>query len=294
MKKRIVSLVLATALVGTLMVGCTKDPAPEVTGFDTTNDITVVSREDGSGTRGAFVELIGIEEKDATGNKVDKTTKEAVIAGKTDIMLTNVSSDEYAIGYVSTGSLNDGIKALMVDGAAPTTENIKNGSYKVARPFNIATKGEPTGLAKDFIDFIMSAEGQEVVAKSYIKIDDAAVAYGGDKPAGKIVIAGSSSVTPIMEKLKEAYIAMNPAAEIEIQQSDSSAGMKAVADGTCDIGMASRDLKETEKADLTGKSIAIDGIAIIVNPANTMMEITSEQVKSIFTGQSLVWSDIIQ
>lgn len=261
--------------------------------FKTSRPITVVSREDGSGTRGAFIELLGILEKKEDGSKIDNTTKEAIIANKTDVMLQNVAGDDYAIGYVSLGSLNDNVKALSIDGAEATSENVKNGSYKIARPFNIATKGEPTGLAKDFIDFIMSSEGQAVVAESYIAVDDAAPAYAGSKPEGKIVIAGSSSVTPIMEKLKEAYVAINPAATIEIQQSDSTAGMTGAIEGTCDIGMASREMKDSEKAELNGIAIANDGIAIITSTSNPVAGLTGEQVKAIFTGATVQWDELL-
>ena len=260
--------------------------------FNADSEITVVSRENGSGTRGAFIELMGIEEKGADGTKVDKTTSEAVIANKTDVMLTNVSGDEYGIGYVSLGSLSSSVKAVDVDGVEATAENIKNGTYKVARPFNIATKAEISDVAQDFIDFILSADGQEIVSNGYIKVDDNAAPYAGTKPAGKIVVAGSSSVSPVMEKLKEAYLAVNTNAEIELQTSDSTAGMTGAIEGTCDIGMASRDLKDSEKETLTATAIALDGIAIIVNPANPIENITSEQVKDIFTGDKTMWSEI--
>ncbi|MDD2569364.1 MAG: substrate-binding domain-containing protein, partial [Clostridia bacterium] len=268
--KKIVGMALAAVMAAGLLAGCggnaTDEGNTNNTGstFDTSKIISVVSREDGSGTRGAFIELLGIEEKDADGNKKDNTTKEAVIAMRTDIMMTNIANDPYAIGYASLGSLNDTVKALAVDGVEANAENIKNGNYKIARPFNIATKGEPAGLAKDFIGFILSKEGQEVVAESYIKIDDNAEPYSGTKPEGKIVVAGSSSVTPVMEKLKEAYLAINPNAQIEVQQSDSSTGMSSAMEGICDIGMASRELKDSEKAELTATAIAMDGIAIIV------------------------------
>ncbi|NLN41747.1 MAG: phosphate ABC transporter substrate-binding protein, partial [Clostridiales bacterium] len=198
----------------------------------------------------------------------------------------------YAIGYVSTGSLNDTVKALKIDGVAPKTENIKSGDYKLARPFNIATKDEISELAQDFIDFIMSKEGQEVVAESYISIHDNANPYNGTKSSGKIVVAGSSSVTPVMEKLREAYLEINPNASIEVQQSDSSAGMQAVIDGTADIGMASRELKESEKAELYDLAIAIDGIAVIVNPENPINDLSVEEVKKIYIGEILTWSEI--
>lgn len=268
------------------------DSTTSASKFDADSEITVVSRENGSGTRGAFIELMGIEEKGADGTKVDKTTSEAVIANKTDVMLTNVSGDEYGIGYVSLGSISSSVKAVNVDGVEATAENIKNGSYKVARPFNIATKAEISEVAQDFIDFILSADGQEIVSNGYIKVDDTAQPYAGTKPAGKIVVAGSSSVSPVMEKLKEAYLAVNTNAEIELQTSDSTAGMTGAIEGTCDIGMASRDLKDSEKETLTATAIALDGIAIIVNPANPIENITSENVKNIFTGAKTTWSEV--
>lgn len=261
--------------------------------FDTSKSISVNSREDGSGTRGAFIELFGVEEKDADGNKIDNTTLEANITNSTSVMMTSVAGDPYAIGYVSLGSLNDSVKAVKIDGAEATTENVSNGSYKVSRPFNIATKGDVSEVAQDFIDFIMSADGQAVVEENhYIKVADAE-AYAGSAPEGKIVVAGSSSVSPVMEKLKEAYLAVNPNADIEIQTSDSTTGMTSTIDGICDIGMASRELKDSEtEAGLTSTVIALDGIAVIVNNENPIDELTSEQVKSIFVGDTTSWADV--
>lgn len=271
----------------TVVAGCAQSQS-----FNKEKAISVISREDGSGTRGAFTELFGII-KTENGGRKDMTTKEAVVTDKTDVMITNISNDPYAIGYISLGSLSGTIKAVNIDGAAASAENVKNGTYKVQRPFNIATKEDTSDLTKDFIDFILSKEGQDVVtANKYIAVADDAPVYSGDKPSGKIVIVGSSSVTPVMEKLKEAYLAVNPGANIEIQMSDSTAGMTAAMDGTCDIGMASRELKDSEKEQLTGTAIAIDGIAIIVNNENPLDNLTSEQIRSIFTGESIKWSDI--
>lgn len=305
--KKVIGVIAASALALTLFAGCTKteDPktndtnnnnnnTPSTESFGTGKAVNVVSREDGSGTRGAFIELFGIEEKGADGTKKDNTTDEAIIANKTDVMLTNVAGDEYAIGYVSLGSLNDTVKALKIDGVEATTANVKSGTYKVSRPFNIATKGVGTPLAQDFISFILSKEGQEVVAKSYISVDDAAAAYAGTKPEGKLVIAGSSSVAPVMEKLVEAYKAVNPNATIEMQSSDSTAGMTGAIDGTCDIGMASRELKDSEKAELNGTQIALDGIAVIVNPKNTTTDMTKDQVKAVFTGVATTWDAAVK
>ncbi len=235
-----------------------------------------------------------MEQKNAEGQKVDYTTVEASIVNSTSVVMTSVAGDEAAIGYISLGSLNDTVKALKIDGADATVENIKSGTYKIARPFNIATKGDMSALAQDFIDYIMSADGQAVIEKAgYISVSDAA-AYSGSKPSGKVVVAGSSSVTPVMEKLKEAYLAVNTSAEIEIQQSDSTTGMTSAIDGICDIGMASRELKDSElEKGLTPTVIAMDGIAVVVNQANPVNELSSEQVKAIFTGESTEWSDFV-
>ena len=262
--------------------------------FDSGEDISVVSREDGSGTRGAFIELFGILQKNEDGTQKDLTTKEAIIANQTNVMMTNIAGNIYAIGYISLGSLNDTVKATQIEGVTASADNVKDGSYPIARPFNIATKGETVGLAKDFIEFILSADGQLVVAASYIAVDENAPAYKPANASGKIVVAGSSSVTPIMEKLKEAYIALNPNATIEIQQSDSSAGLTAAVNGTCDIAMASRELKESELAELDATQIALDGIAIIVAQGNPTQNLSKEQVKAIFTGEVTSWSEVTE
>ena len=256
------------------------------------NPITVVSREDGSGTRGAFIELFGVEEKDADGNKVDNTTEEASITNNTAVMMSTVAGDVDAIGYISLGSLNDSVKAVKIDGVEATAENIESGEYKVSRPFNIATKGDVSEVAQDFINYIMSADGQAVVEENgYIPVE--ATDAESTQPEGKVVVAGSSSVTPVMEKLKEAYAEVNPNAEIEIQQSDSTTGMTSAMDGICDIGMASRDLKDEEtEAGLTSTTIANDGIAVIVNNDNPVEDLTSDQVKSIYVGETTTWADL--
>lgn len=297
------------AMTATAMVGCGSDDTANNgsnAGAGTENEadaqkednteaagvsgpITVISREDGSGTRGAFIELFGIEEKDDAGNKVDHTTEEAVIANSTEIVLSNVASDPNAIGYVSLGSLSDEVKALKIDGAEATVENIKSGTYKISRPFNIATNGTPSDATQDFINFILSAEGQAVVEDAgYIASVDDAQAFESTGVTGKVVIAGSSSVTPVMEKLKEAYEKVNADVEIEINQSDSTTGLQAALDGTADIGMASRELKDSESA-LTPTVIAIDGIAVVINNENAVDEMTADEVKAIFTGETTAW-----
>lgn len=296
-KKSLAALAMSVICVASLTAGCGnsgKDTASNADGGTTYKPITVVSREDGSGTRGAFVELTGVQEKDADGNKVDNTTVDAIISNSTEIMMTTVSGDEYAVGYSSTGSLNDTVKALTINGVEPTAENIKDGSYTLSRPFNIATKGDAEGLAKDFVDYIMSAEGQKVVEDNgYIASVDNAEAFKSSGAEGKIVVAGSSSVTPVMEKLSEAYQAVNSKAKIEIQESDSTTGMTATADGTCDIGMASRELEDSEKdAGLSSTAIAMDGIAVITNTNNSLSDISTDKVKSIFTGEITDWNDV--
>lgn len=262
--------------------------------FDISREINVISREDGSGTRGAFIELFGIERKNEAGEKEDYTTDAAVVTNSTAVMMQSVAGDYYSIGYISLGSMNATVKAVKIDGAEATIENIKNDVYKVARPFNIATKEGLSDAAQDFIDFIMSADGQAVIEDDgYISVADAD-AYSGSMKSGKVVVHGSSSVTPVMEKLKEAYLVKNPGVTVEIQQSDSSTGMADTIDGTCDIGMASRELKDSEiEKGLTATVIAMDGIAVIVNNENTIDSLTSEQVMKIFTGDAAVWSDVI-
>ena len=257
-------------------------------------DITVVSREDGSGTRGAFVELFGIEEE-KDGEKVDMTTDEASVTNSTSVMMTTVAGDENAIGYISLGSLDDTVKAVKIDGVEATVDNVSNDSYKIARPFNILTSDKESDAAKDFVNYIMSSDGQKIVEDNgYIKEAADAKAYeAADGVSGKVVVAGSSSVTPVMEKLLEAYQKVNTGAKIELQESDSTTGMTAAIDGTCDIGMASRELKDSEKsAGLTNQVIALDGIAVIVNNKNSASNITSEQVKAIFTGETTDWSNV--
>lgn len=296
--KDYLTILLAGVLALSALTGCKSAPEggqnTSEDSFDTSSSIGVISREDGSGTRSAFIELFGIEQKDADGNKMDLTTDMASITDSTSVMMTTVSGDLYSIGYLSLGVLNDTVKAIQIDGVDATTENIKSGDYKIARPFNIATKEDVSETAQDFINFIMSADGQAVIEDNgYISVSNAE-AYSASVDSGKIVVSGSSSVTPVMEKLKEAYLVKNPNVTIEIQQSDSSTGMANTIDGTCDIGMASRDLKDSElEKGLIPMTIAMDGIAVIVNNDSPVDGLTSEQVRSIFTGEATVWSDIL-
>lgn len=261
--------------------------------FDPSKEINVCSREDGSGTRGAFIELFGVEQKNDAGEKVDYTTDDAAITQSTGVMMTTVSQDEYAIGYISLGSLDNSVKSVDIDGVEATVDNIKSGDYKIARPFNIATKDDISDVAKDFITFIMSADGQAVIADNgYISSEGEA--YESTKQSGKITVAGSSSVTPVMEKLKEAYEAINPDVTIEINQSDSTTGMNSAMEGICDIGMASRELKDSELAGgLTPTVIAMDGITVIVSNDNLVENLTSEQVKNVYTGDITTWDSLI-
>lgn len=255
--------------------------------------ITVISREDGSGTRGAFIELFGIEVKNDAGEKVDMTTDDAEITNSTSVMMTSVAGNTEAIGYISLGSLNDTVKAVKIDGAEATVDNIKSGTYKIARPFNIATKGEVSDVAQDFIKYIMSEDGQKVVEDNGYISQGNDGAYESAGLSGKVVVGGSSSVTPVMEKLKEAYVALNPDVTIEVQQSDSTTGMTSAIEGVCDIGMASRDLKDSEiEKGLTGTTIAMDGIAVIVNNDSPVEELSSDSVNGIYTGEITDWADV--
>lgn len=288
--KKIISFITTALLITGLITGCGTQTAE-----GKHDNITVTTREESSGTRGAFIELFGIEEKNAEGKKVDHTIAAADVNNSTGIMLTAVAQNKAAIGYVSMGSLNDTVKALLIDGAEATPENVKDGSYKAARPFIIATKEGLSPSAQDFIAYILSAEGQAIVQEhGYIPLDGAVPYRGPDpRPAGKVTIEGSSSVTPLMEKLKEAYAKINTVAEIEIQQSDSSSGISSAASGICDIGMSSRELKDSEQSQgLTPTVIATDGIAVIVNKDNAISQLTSAQIKSIYTGEITKWSEV--
>ena len=289
--KKVLAVTLGAALMIGSLAGCGNNSSKSADGgFDATQDISVVSREEGSGTRGAFVELTGVEEKDADGNKVDNTTTNAITCNSTEVVLTTVAGDDYAIGYISLGALNDTVKALKIGGVEASEENINNGSYTLSRPFNIVTKDGISDVAQDFINYIMSDDGQKVIEDNgYISVSDGKFESNGAK--GKIVVAGSSSVTPVMEKLKEAYLAVNKEAEIEVQESDSTTGMTAAMEGTCDIGMASRELKDSE-SELKETAIAMDGIAVIVNKNNTLDDITSDQVKSIYLGDVTSWDEL--
>ena len=304
--KSMTKKITATALFGVLAVsafaGCggassssngSSDAGSDAAKFDASKTISVVTREEGSGTRDAFTELTGVLVKDGD-NKTDNTTTSAVTINSTEAVITNVKDNEAAIGYISLGSLNDTVKALKIGGVEATADNVKSGDYAVSRPFNIAYKGELSDVAQDFVDYIMSSDGQKIVSDNgYVTVSENA-AYSGKKPSGKISVAGSSSVSPVMEKLAEAYQKVNANAKVEIQTSDSSAGMQSAMGGTCDIGMASRDLKDEEKSALKVETIAKDGIAVIVNNANTCDDLTLDQVKSIYTGETTVWSDIIK
>ena len=312
MKKKVVSILLAATVAMSMLAGCggsdnagadnqtstevnVENEDAATSNFDASEFISVYSREDGSGTRGAFVELFGIEQKNEAGEKVDYTTVEAIITNSTDVMMTSVAGDTYGIGYISLGSLNDKVKAVKIDGVEATVDNIRAGTYTVARPFNIATAGEVSEVTQDFINFIMSAEGQAVVeGKGYIAVAGTE-SFASNGATGKIVVGGSSSVSPVMEKLIEAYLAINTGAEIELSTSDSSTGMSQTTEGILDIGMASRDLKSSElEAGLTGITIAMDGIAVIVNHENPANDLTSEAVKAIFVGDVFEWNEVAE
>lgn len=292
MKMKRIRIVAAAGLAAGLVSGCAKK------GFDPQSEIGLVSREDGSGTRSAFTELAGIQRKDAAGKKIDHTSVETMIASSTSVALTTVAGDLSALGYVSLGSINGSVKTLLVDGVAPTSEEIALGKYKLVHPFNVVTRGglgQLSPVARDFVGFVLSDEGQRVVEKTgYLRVGSAAKAYSGD-PAitGKVHCSGSSSVAPCLEKLKEAYLATHPGVSVEVQQSDSSTGVKDAKDGICDLGMASRELKESEKsAGLEASAIALDGLAVIVNPANPVVSLSCEQIRRAFEGEVRTWAEL--
>lgn len=292
--KKLLALALSCvcALGAFALVGCSSgggESSDDSASAENGGAISVVSREDGSGTRGAFTELFGVLDD----NKKDATTSSAVVTNSTSVMMTTVAGDPASIGYISLGSVNETVKPVKIDGVAPSAEGVKDGSYKVARPFNVVTKDGMSEVAQDFLNFIMSAEGQEVVDSEYVSVADSAASYTASGKSGKVVVAGSSSVTPIMEKLAEAYEALNPDVKVEVQQSDSSTGVQSAIDGTCDLGMASRELKDSELSQgVKPVVIAMDGIAVIVNNGSSVDDLASDQVKGIFTGDITDWSEI--
>ncbi len=307
--KKLIAVTLAAVCVAASLAGCgsssssgstdsqgSGSAAASTTAENTdgmSGAISVISREDGSGTRGAFIELTGVEEKNEAGEKVDNTVDTAEITNSTAVMMTTVAGNKSSIGYISLGSLDDSVKAVEVDSVAPSAEAVKDGSYKVARPFNIVTKDGLSETAQDFINFIMSDEGQAVVEENGYVSQGSTGAFDGGKVSGKITVAGSSSVTPVMEKLAEAYKAINSNVEIEVQQSDSTTGVTSAIEGICDIGMASRELKDEETSQgVTATVIAMDGIAIIVNKENPVSALTTQQVKDIYTGAVTDWSEV--
>lgn len=280
---KLAAIFTSVALAATMLASC----------GGSSDKITVISREDGSGTRGAFIELTGIEEKDSNGNKTDNTKKDALICKSTDVVLTQVSGDKNAIGYISFGSLNDTVKALKVEGVEPSTATIESGDYKIVRPFNIAVKDGLSDAAQDFENYILSSEGQDIIEKAgYIKIDKSAAVYASNNASGKVVVSGSSSVTPVMEKLAESYQKANTNVTVDVQQSDSSTGIKDAINGTSDIGMASRDISDDELSQgIKSVTIAQDAIAVIVNKDNAVDDITMDEIKAIYTGSKTTWSD---
>ena len=280
---------IAGIVVLAIIAACRDDSNSKKLSFDTNREITVITREAGSGTRDAFTELVGILVKQ-NGKKKDNTTVEALTIDGTQGVISTVAGNEYAIGYISLGSMNNSVKALKIDGVSPDKLNVKRGTYPIARPFNVATKSQISEIAQDFLDFIMSADGQSIVdASGYVSVVEGKV-YESKNLKGKIVIAGSSSVSPVMEKLKEGYLQKNPGVEIEIQTNDSSSGMLAAKEGTCDIGMASRDLKSSEKDVLNSLTIARDGIAVIVNSKNPQDNLNKETLRQIYTGLIHNWN----
>ena len=291
-KRRVLAMLACGVLTAGLLTGC-GGSSSDTAGADDA-EITVVSREDGSGTRGAFVELFGVQDEDDKGEKTDMTTEDATITSSTEVVMTTIAGNKNAIGYCSLGSLNDTVKAVKIDGVEATVDNINNGKYAISRPFNIATNGTPSEVTQDFINYILSEDGQKIVEENgYIKASDAG-AFKSNGAKGKIVVAGSSSVSPVMEKLIEAYKKVNTGAEIELQTTDSTTGMTSAIDGSYDIGMASRELQDDEKDKLDSQAIATDGIAVIVNKNNTTDELSSDQVKDIYTGNAVAWDEVVK
>lgn len=249
--------------------------------------ISVISREEGSGTRSAFVSLLGIE-KDGE----DLTTLTSEIANSTSVVITTVENNKNAIGYISLGSLSSRVKALEIDSVLPTLESVKSGEYKVARPFIAATKN-PNPLTLDFLSFVMSETGQSLIEKKgYIKNSDSSTSYNPSFLKGELTISGSSSVYPVMEVLVEAYMALNKDVKITLLQSDSTTGLNDLAGNKVDIALSSRNLKDAEiEKGLVPTVIAQDGIVVIVNKDNPVSSLSSSEVKDIYLGLLTSWDN---
>lgn len=278
--KNIFAAVLSAGLLATSLTGCSNSGKA----------ITVVSREDGSGTRSAFVELMGVLDAD----KKDATVSTAEIIQSTNGVMMSVSGNPDAIGYISLGSLNDTVKAVKVDGVEATADNVKTGKYAVARPFEICYKEDKLDdLSKDFIAFIMSKDGQQIISDNHYIAVEATQSYTASGKKGTISLNGSTSVGPVMEKLAAKYQELNSGVTVQIQQTGSGAGITAVTSDACNIGMSSRALKQEELAKgLSELKIADDGIAVIVNKDSKIDNLTSEQIKKIYLGEIKNWSEI--
>jgi len=288
--KKIMIGILSMGLIMSLLTGCGANG--DSAEFSANKPINVITREQGSGTRGAFVELFEIEEKNADGTKKDLIMKEAGTENNTNAILSTIQNDAYAIGYISMGSMSGTVKAVKIDGVDATTANIKNGTYKVSRPFNIVIKDETNEVANDFIGYIMSKEGQDITANKYIAVNDNALPYSGNKPSGSITVGGSSSVAPLMEELIEGYKLLNASAAIQLQITDSTTGMNSTIEGAYTIGIASRELKDSEKEKLAEVQIALDGIAVIINKNNTVSDLSKDDVKKIYVGDIETWAEL--
>lgn len=289
MKKKKITKVVTLSLAALMVLGLAGCGGGSQESSDGVGDITVISREEGSGTRDAFVEITGVMEDD-----VDRTVDTAEISNSTSVVTQSVAGNDAAIGYISLGSMSDEVKSLKLNGVEATVDNVKSGDYELQRPFNIVTKGELEKLPQDFVDFIMSADGQAIIEEEgYIAVSDGAEQYEASGLEGTITLAGSTSVAPVMEVLADKYKELNEGVTIEIQQTGSGAGIQSTIEGVCDIGMASRELKDEEASEgLDSQEIALDGIAVIVNTANAVEDLSMDQLMKIFTGEITSWSEL--
>ena len=293
-KNKIVSMIALVLMLTMVFVGCANETpsGDKPAEFDLNKDITVVARDAASGTRGAFHEIMKIIVKE-NDTEVDKLVVGSLEFDGTDKVITAVEGDKYGIGYISLGSVSDRIKALAVNGAEPTVENVKSGNYSVSRPFLLVTKGNESDLVKDFLKFTESTEGQKIADEmKFIGYVDSPADYTASGMSGTIKVAGSTSVAPLMEKLQEAYQALNPDITFETQAQGSSQGIKAAIDGSYDIGMSSRELKEDETKELNRYVLAIDGIAVIVNNKNEKSDLASEDITKVYKGEITKWSEV--
>ena len=247
-------------------------------------DLTVTSREDGSGTRKSFIEQVGLIKEDKNGNYKDLTTDNSMVINSTNGVLKAVGVDKTAIAYVSLTALDDSVKAIKIDGVSPNKTTIESGEYKLQRPFGLVYKKDSAkDLSKDFLEYVKSKSAKNLIEDEGLLAITNEKEYKSKNLKGKLTITGSSSLSSIVEKLAENYEKLNKNVEVEVLSNESLTGLKNVKDNVVDIAMVSNKLQDEN---LFSEIFAIDGIAIIVNKDNTQInDLTMEQLRDIYRGE---------